>query len=183
MKHSSSSYLVWQVSLTLTLAFLGIGDTEAVRGYHPSHINNHDEEEPHRVLQYYNNTPTLSVPPPLGKNLWVAHGAVMMFAFGIFMPLAIAGSTLRRILPGESLWFKIHKTLNTIAFLLVLAGIGIAKYQVRRRMSHGRVPSFIVYVNSFSSSFLNRCNCHGSEFNLFIQTIVPSVRLFHSLSS
>lgn len=72
-----------------------------------------------------------STPKPQQKSLWISHGIMMMFAFGVCIPIGIGGSMLRNIIPGDALWFSVHTIFNFTALTLVLAAFGIAVYQIQ----------------------------------------------------
>ena len=53
---------------------------------------------------------------PSTQQLWVAHGYLMIISFVFLIPLAIAASMLRFMLPGAC-WFTLHTFLSWLAFL------------------------------------------------------------------
>jgi hypothetical protein len=57
---------------------------------------------------------------------WVVHGIFMGIAWGVFVPLAIGASLVRRMLPGKTLWFQIHQALNLLAVLFTMIGMAVA---------------------------------------------------------
>ena len=63
------------------------------------------------------------------QQLWVAHGYLMIISFVFLIPLAIAASMLRFMLPGAC-WFTLHTFLSWLAFLMISTGFGIAVYIV-----------------------------------------------------
>ena len=67
------------------------------------------------------------------RYLWIAHGTLMLVAFGVFIPISVASSMLRYLLPG-ALWYKMHTFLNFASFLMILASFAIAVYIVRTRL-------------------------------------------------
>ena len=66
------------------------------------------------------------------RKLWVFHGILMGISWAIFLPLGIGCSVLRRLIPGTSLWFKLHMFFNGSAFVLMTAAFGAAVYNVQQ---------------------------------------------------
>jgi hypothetical protein len=60
------------------------------------------------------------------NSLWVIHGWLAAIAWGAFCPLAIMAGVFRKFLPGESLWFQIHRILNGLVVLLTVAAFAVA---------------------------------------------------------
>lgn len=57
---------------------------------------------------------------------WKAHGILMGLAWGFFAPVAIVSAICRRLIPGEGVWFQIHRASNTLCCILTIAGFGLA---------------------------------------------------------
>ena len=70
---------------------------------------------------------------------WLVHGILAFVAWGVLIPTAINSSLFRRMLPNindkdgsaavatpSSMWFNLHRALNTIAFALFIALFSIA---------------------------------------------------------
>ena len=70
---------------------------------------------------------------------WLVHGILAFVAWGVLIPTAINSSLFRRMLPNNnnkdgsaavatpsSMWFNLHRALNTIAFALFIALFSIA---------------------------------------------------------
>jgi hypothetical protein len=57
---------------------------------------------------------------------WKAHGILMGLAWGFFAPVAIVSAICRRLIPGEGVWFQIHRAANTLCCILTIAGFGLA---------------------------------------------------------
>jgi hypothetical protein len=60
------------------------------------------------------------------NSLWVIHGWLAAIAWGALCPLAIMAGVFRKFIPGESLWFQIHQTLNGLVVLLTVAAFAVA---------------------------------------------------------
>ncbi len=57
---------------------------------------------------------------------WKAHGILMALAWGFFAPVAIVSAICRRLIPGEGVWFRIHRAANALCCILTIAGFGVA---------------------------------------------------------
>ena len=68
---------------------------------------------------------------------WVLHGSLAYFAWGIFCPLAIISGLFRSKLPGNKLWFNIHRGLNTVVVLLTIAVFVIAYTAIEKDTPEG----------------------------------------------
>jgi len=65
------------------------------------------------------------------KRLWNAHGLLMGIAWGIFVPLAVASSVFRNLLPlPPGAWFTIHIGLNSLAAVFTIIGFGLAVHAI-----------------------------------------------------
>jgi hypothetical protein len=103
------------------------------------------------------STPNVSAgdSEPPNKSLWIAHGILMFIAWGILLPIGIGCSMVRRLVPGNGMWFQIHRICNGTAFLLMTAGFGIAVHNVNEAgtehfsESRHRTIGLIIYVFSF----------------------------------
>jgi hypothetical protein len=60
------------------------------------------------------------------NSLWVIHGWLAAIAWGALCPLAIMAGVFRKILPGESLWFQIHRILNGLVVLATVGAFAVA---------------------------------------------------------
>ena len=60
------------------------------------------------------------------STYWKAHGILMGLAWGFFAPVAIVSAICRRLIPGEGVWFQIHRAANTLCCILTIAGFGLA---------------------------------------------------------
>jgi hypothetical protein len=70
---------------------------------------------------------------PKNKTLWIVHGVLMAGAWAILVPLAVASSVLRGLLPlPGGAWFQIHRTLNSVAIAATVAGFAIAVHLISR---------------------------------------------------
>ena len=58
------------------------------------------------------------------ESLFKAHGILAALAWGILAPLAIANVMCRHLIPGQGVWFQLHRGLNAI--VLVLTTISFA---------------------------------------------------------
>jgi Eukaryotic cytochrome b561 len=66
---------------------------------------------------------------PPNKAKWMAHGILMAVSWAILVPVAVASSVLRGLLPlREGQWFQIHRGLNTLGVTLTIIGFAIAVY-------------------------------------------------------
>jgi Eukaryotic cytochrome b561 len=66
---------------------------------------------------------------PPNKVKWIVHGILMAVSWAILIPVAVASSVLRGLLPlREGQWFQIHRGLNTLGVTLTIIGFAIAVY-------------------------------------------------------
>jgi hypothetical protein len=68
------------------------------------------------------------------KKYWIAHGVCASIAWTILVPIAIGSSMLRKQFSsgeGATLWFQIHRSLNTLAAMLTIVSFGIAVHIIR----------------------------------------------------
>ena len=61
------------------------------------------------------------------ESIFVAHGYLMAFAWGLLVPLAIGMSLLRDWLPGTS-WIQLHAGINTLVTLCTIIGLALSVY-------------------------------------------------------
>eukprot|EP00816_Leptocylindrus_hargravesii_P008661 CAMPEP_0196820392 /NCGR_PEP_ID=MMETSP1362-20130617/75038_1 /TAXON_ID=163516 /ORGANISM="Leptocylindrus danicus, Strain CCMP1856" /LENGTH=632 /DNA_ID=CAMNT_0042199255 /DNA_START=117 /DNA_END=2015 /DNA_ORIENTATION=+ len=61
------------------------------------------------------------------QDLWLLHGWLMAAAWCLAVPIAIAASLLRDVLPDKK-WFNLHRGMNTVGSLLAFGGLGLAIY-------------------------------------------------------
>jgi len=66
------------------------------------------------------------------RSLWIAHGMTAAVAWAILVPLAIGSALIRKLLQmtglPKSLWFELHRGLNTLAAILTIVSFSIAVY-------------------------------------------------------
>lgn len=61
------------------------------------------------------------------ETKWKAHGIFMGLAWGFLVPVAIASSLLRHVLPlAPGVWYKLHFYCNSLASVFTLCGFAIA---------------------------------------------------------
>lgn len=60
------------------------------------------------------------------NSLWVVHGWLAAIAWGVLCPLAIMAGLFRKFIPGEGVWFQIHRALNSLVVLLTIAAVVVA---------------------------------------------------------
>ena len=74
------------------------------------------------------------------QNLWKAHGILMTAAWALLIPLGVTASFIRQLLTGDSWWFHIHRALNSLAVLCIIAGFVLAFYAIHQEddQSHFR---------------------------------------------
>eukprot|EP00980_Cylindrotheca_fusiformis_P004262 scaffold918_cov126-Cylindrotheca_fusiformis.AAC.41 len=60
------------------------------------------------------------------NSLWVVHGWLAAIAWGVLCPLAIIAALFRKFIPGEGVWFQIHRFLNTSVAVLTIAAVSVA---------------------------------------------------------
>ena len=56
------------------------------------------------------------------------HGWLMALAWGFLIPLAIVIAAFRGVSRGSAWWFYVHITLNTLGYLVSLAGVSVGAY-------------------------------------------------------
>eukprot|EP00804_Cyclotella_cryptica_P017373 CCRYP_020238-RC/>CCRYP_020238-RC protein AED:0.13 eAED:0.13 QI:0/0.75/0.6/0.8/0.75/0.6/5/529/454 len=60
------------------------------------------------------------------KAAWLAHGIMAFLAWGVFSPFAVNFSLFRSLLPKGSVWFQLHRALNSCAYALTIAAFAVA---------------------------------------------------------
>eukprot|EP00956_Cyclotella_meneghiniana_P020203 scaffold35353_cov39-Cyclotella_meneghiniana.AAC.9 len=75
----------------------------------------------HRILQEETTSGDSPETTP-----WKVHGWLGFFAWGVFVPLAVMSSVFRRSLPADGIWFRIHSTLNGMAYAFTVVAVTIA---------------------------------------------------------
>ncbi|CAJ1963675.1 unnamed protein product [Cylindrotheca closterium] len=60
------------------------------------------------------------------NSLWVVHGWLAAIAWGVMCPLAILAGLFRKYIPGEGIWFQIHRVLQTLVIVLTIASVSVA---------------------------------------------------------
>ncbi|CAJ1963673.1 unnamed protein product [Cylindrotheca closterium] len=60
------------------------------------------------------------------NSLWVVHGWLAAIAWGVMCPLAILAGLFRKYIPGEGIWFQIHRILQTLVIVLTIASVSVA---------------------------------------------------------
>jgi len=88
-----------------------------------------------------------------GRNFWIAHGTLMILAWGFFIPIGTLLAVYRRhvgkdgkILKNDPSFYPWHRNLQTIGFLLAMIGFGMGAAGSRRVYNTGR---------AFSNDLLN----------------------------
>jgi len=59
-------------------------------------------------------------------SLWVIHGLLAFIAWGVLCPLAILAGLFRKYIPGQGVWFIIHRTLQGLVLILTIASVAVA---------------------------------------------------------
>mmetsp|Transcript_5267 Transcript_5267/g.9346 ORF Transcript_5267/g.9346 Transcript_5267/m.9346 type:complete len:1208 (+) Transcript_5267:170-3793(+) len=59
------------------------------------------------------------------QTSFAAHGWMACIAWGVLVPVAIGNSLCRHLIPGEGLWFQLHRALNSLAILMTIAFFGV----------------------------------------------------------
>jgi hypothetical protein len=98
------------------------------------------------------------------QNLWRAHGVFAALAWGLFAPMAIGASVLRKLFP-DGTWFKLHQGLaglvtifTLVAFVLAVVAInkdGVGNHfdpQYPHRLV-GLIVFILVIVQSMGGNF------------------------------
>lgn len=71
------------------------------------------------------------------SSLWKAHGFLLALAWGGATPLAIGASLIRKLLPGNTLWFQIHMAFNILSVTLTIIGVIIAIVAINKQTPDG----------------------------------------------
>jgi hypothetical protein len=66
-----------------------------------------------------------------GKAWWIAHGVLMILAWGFFIPVGTGIAVYRRyvgktILKKETSFYPMHRNFQTVGFLLTFIAFGLA---------------------------------------------------------
>lgn len=101
------------------------------------------------------------------QSLWKAHGWFAAIAWGVLSPLAVASSVFRRLIPGDKMWFQIHRTLNTLVVLFTIAAFAIAVAAINQETPDG-APK-----NHFNRSFSNGHRTIGLV--IFVLAVVQAI--------
>jgi Eukaryotic cytochrome b561 len=59
------------------------------------------------------------------QGLFKAHGVMAILAWGVLAPLAIANSMCRHWIPGQGLWFQLHRGLNMLVLLFTIVSFAL----------------------------------------------------------
>jgi len=59
-------------------------------------------------------------------SLWGIHGLLAFIAWGVLCPLAILAGLFRKYIPGQGVWFIIHRTLQGLVVILTIASVAVA---------------------------------------------------------
>jgi len=59
-------------------------------------------------------------------SLWGIHGLLAFIAWGVLCPLAILAGLFRKFIPGQGVWFIIHRTLQGLVVILTIASVAVA---------------------------------------------------------
>jgi len=59
------------------------------------------------------------------QSMFKAHGFMAALAWGLLAPMAIANSLCRHLIPGQGLWFKMHRGLNMVVLLLTIISFAL----------------------------------------------------------
>lgn len=90
-------------------------------------------------------------------SAWLAHGIMAFLAWGVLVPLAVQSSMFRGLLPKgkESLWYKVHRAFNGLAFSLTIALFAIAvAYTAKEGGDHFDEKHQIMGLAMFVLTFL-----------------------------
>eukprot|EP00934_Nitzschia_sp_Nitz4_P009271 Nitzschia sp. Nitz4//scaffold34_size148208//9904//13263//NITZ4_002957-RA/size148208-augustus-gene-0.67-mRNA-1//-1//CDS//3329548726//9261//frame0 len=75
------------------------------------------------------------------QSLWKVHGWFAALAWALLSPMAVASSVLRQFLPGQGLWFKIHRCLNTFVVLFTVIAFVTAVIAINQETPSGSSAS------------------------------------------
>jgi hypothetical protein len=90
-------------------------------------------------------------------SAWLAHGIMAFIAWGVLVPLAVQSSMFRSLLPKgkESLWFKLHRAFNSVAFSLTIALFAVAvAYTGKEKGEHFDQKHQVVGLSMFVMTVL-----------------------------
>ena len=71
------------------------------------------------------------------QSLWKWHGWFASMAWAVLSPLAVSAAVLRDFLPGDALWFQIHRALNLSTILCTVLAFGVAVAAVNQQTQSG----------------------------------------------
>merc|ERR1712013_147939 len=104
-----------------------------------------------------------------------AHGALMLIGWGVLLPSGVIVAKLFRHRPG-GLWFKIHRTCQTLGLVCVIAGFAIALsnfdvFSAKSGLSyiHGSLGATVMSMGMFQplNAFIRpHPNQEGKELNI-----------------
>lgn len=60
------------------------------------------------------------------KSLWKIHAWLAAIAWGALCPLAILAGLFRGCIPGEGIWFTIHRSLQSLVILFTIGAVVVA---------------------------------------------------------
>jgi hypothetical protein len=98
------------------------GMDSATTGDH-GHAHSHDDDVSNGLEFFETTKPS--------QGLWIAHGIILAFAWGVCLPIGIGASLLRNALgklswAPEGLWYSIHFYMNMLSVVLTMIGVLIA---------------------------------------------------------
>ena len=112
----------------------------------------------HRHLQQQQQQQQQDERRTANQNVWKAHGILMTAAWAIIIPLAVTTSLVRELLSDGS-WFYIHRFLNSLAVLCVIAAFVLAFYAIHqeddqshfRETDHRAIGVAVVFLIMFQA--------------------------------
>ena len=81
------------------------------------------------------------------QSLFKAHGIMAALAWGILAPLAIANVMCRHLIPGQGVWFQLHRGLNAVVLVLTTISFALVVKAYKDLSSEGGYSA-----NHFESS-------------------------------
>jgi len=142
---------VRQTSTTTTLSFtkilnepgeipinrIGIGNFLSAYGSSNT-LGFHSARQPYSLDFASRGVGTLDVKM---QSLWKAHGWLAGIAWTVLSPLAIGASLLRKFIPGDALWFQIHRTFNILVVVCTFIAVGLAVPAIQQETPSGSDPN------------------------------------------